>query len=89
MDRPNLELATLFEKYKGHLPTIIPEQHKVINAITNCRTEALGGHLLKCNSCEYKKNAYNSCRNRHCPKCQFLAKAKWIEKRKQAIKLPH
>jgi len=57
------------------------EQWKVANAIINCRTEALGGHLYKCNDCSFEQPRYNSCRNRHCPKCQQGATSKWLEKR--------
>lgn len=51
---------------------------KAYYAIRNCRTEFLGGHIDKCNQCGLEKNSYNSCRNRHCPKCQFLRKEKWL-----------
>lgn len=85
MEKPQLELAELFDKFDHLLDTILPDQYKVINAIKNCRTSALGGHVLTCNECNYHKNAYNSCRNRHCPKCQFLAKIKWIERRKEDL----
>jgi hypothetical protein len=54
---------------------------KVINALQNCRTSALGGHSYKCDTCDYSKNAYNSCRDRHCPKCQSLARLKWVQAR--------
>lgn len=57
-------------------------QHKVINAITNCRTSRLGGHLDECPACGYQKPSYNSCRNRHCPKCQSFSKERWIEAQK-------
>ena len=57
-------------------------QHKAMNGITNCRTATLGGHVDTCQSCGYSKPSYNSCRNRHCPKCQSLAKEKWIEQQK-------
>ncbi len=79
--RPSIEIADLFERYEDLLGPLLPEQHKVIRAIKNCRTGALGGHRLECNTCEYEKNAYNSCRNRHCPKCGFTAKTRWIENR--------
>jgi len=78
---PTLEISEIFKQYRCLLKGLLPEQEKVVQAIVNCRTEVLGGHQLKCNDCEFSKNAYNSCRNRHCPKCQFLAKTKWIEKR--------
>jgi len=58
------------------------EQHKAMNAIMNCRTGRLGGHLDMCPECGHTKPSYNSCRNRHCPKCQTLAKEKWIDNQK-------
>ncbi len=54
---------------------------KVINALKNCRTSALGGHSYKCDTCDYNKNVYNSCRDRHCPKCQGLTRAEWLADR--------
>jgi hypothetical protein len=55
-------------------------EHKVIRAVKVCRTEELGGHLYRCDACDFERPVYNSCRNRHCPKCQSLAKARWLEK---------
>ena len=57
------------------------EQIKVINRIITCRTAALGGHVDVCPDCDYQQNSYNSCRNRHCPKCQTMTKEKWLDKR--------
>lgn len=57
-------------------------QHKAMNAILDCRTSRLGGHMDQCPDCGYKKPAYNSCRNRHCPKCQTLSKERWIDAQK-------
>lgn len=72
------------EAYRdSYVPT--PEQRKVMTAIERCRTAALGGHLDVCTRCGHQAPAYNSCRNRHCPKCQSLAQAKWIEQRRQRI----
>jgi predicted Zn-ribbon and HTH transcriptional regulator len=66
----------------------LPLSHlKVLRAIETCRTSALGGHRERCASCGHERYAYNSCRNRHCPKCQALAKAQWLEAR-QAELLP-
>lgn len=66
------------------------EQWKVINAIINCRTSSLGGHLYKCNDCSKEIPSYNSCRNRHCPKCQGNSSAKWLEKRsKELLPVPY
>jgi hypothetical protein len=55
-------------------------EQKVMRAVSVCRTQELGGHLKKCDTCGFEHPTYNSCRNRHCPKCQSLAKAKWLEK---------
>src|SRR5260370_30047873 len=52
-----------------------------MTAIELCRTAALGGHLEECDACGHQRIAYNSCRNRHCPKCQSLAQATWLERR--------
>jgi hypothetical protein len=59
--------------------------HKAMNSIERCRTSALGGHVDKCDECGYTQISYNSCRNRHCPKCQMLAKERWIEARKEEL----
>ena len=83
--RPRPEVADVFREYgeafrRGRrLP---PSVLKIMRAIEVCRTAALGGHLDRCDSCGYERPAYNSCRNRHCPKCQALAKAGWLEARK-------
>ena len=86
----NPELADIFraygESYRQTHP-LLRSQLKVMRAIETCRTAALGGHLQQCDSCGYQRPAYNSCRNRHCPKCGSLAKAQWLEDR-QADLLP-
>jgi len=84
------ELADIFrafgESYRQAHP--LPRtQLKVMRAIESCRTAALGGHLQQCDRCGYQQPAYNSCRNRHCPKCGSLTKAQWLEER-QADLLP-
>ena len=82
--RPRWEVADVMrlhgEAYcRAHPP---PLSHlKIMRAISVCRTPALGGHLGRCGSCGFERNAYNSCRNRHCPKCQALVKARWLEAR--------
>jgi hypothetical protein len=64
----------------------LPRSHRrVMEAIEDCRTSALGGHKDKCDRCDHVEFFYNSCRNRHCPKCQFLRKEKWIEARKDDL----
>lgn len=85
MPRPALELADIFREHgpayrqSRSLPR---DQLRVMRAIEICRTAALGGHLEKCSDCSHTRNSYNSCRNRHCPKCQSLARAEWVESRK-------
>jgi hypothetical protein len=79
------ELADIFRAYGEAYRQAHPlprAQLKVMRAIESCRTAALGGHLQQCDSCGYQQPAYNSCRNRHCPKCGSLAKAQWLEDRK-------
>ena len=86
--RSGVELADIFraygEAYRRDHP--LPVSHlKVIEAVQRCHTAALGGHLERCDSCGFERPAYNSCRNRHCPKCQSLAKLKWLEKQKSEL----
>lgn len=76
-----LELADIFRQFGHELPSLIVEQAKVVRDITSCRTEALGGHLHQCDHCGHQHEVYNSCGNRHCPKCQNLAEARWLEAR--------
>jgi len=82
------DVAEIFERFGSSyrknykLPIQI---HKVMNAIERCRTAALGGHVEKCNNCGYIRVFYNSCRNRHCPKCQGLAKEKWLLARERDL----
>jgi hypothetical protein len=58
---------------------------KAMSAIEHCRTSVLGGHMDKCDECGYSHISYNSCRNRHCPKCQTLTKERWIEAREDDL----
>jgi hypothetical protein len=90
--RPSLEVADIFRQHgpawraaqRGHLSL---GQLKVMSAIEQCRTCALGGHVLRCDGCGTDQLAYNSCRNRHCPKCQSSAAKRWLDAR-QADLLP-
>jgi len=92
MGRLALEVADIF---RAHGPAWRDAQHdhlslgqlKVMSAIEQCRTSTLGGHVLCCPACEHEEIAYNSCRNRHCPKCQASAAKRWLEAR-QADLLP-
>ena len=77
------ELADIFRQYgQSYAKThrLSAAQQKVMRAVETCRTAELGGHLKQCDTCGFEHPTYNSCRNRHCPKCQSLAKAKWLEK---------
>jgi len=84
LSRPVYELADIFRQYgeqyrkTRRLPF---EQLRVMRAIQLCRTSALGGHAEKCGQCSYARNSYNSCRNRHCPKCQGSDRIQWLESR--------
>jgi hypothetical protein len=90
VSRPALELADIFrahgpawrEANAGHVSL---EQLKVMSAIEGCRTAALGGHVLRCDKCEHIQIAYNSCRNRHCPKCQGAAAREWLADREAEL----
>jgi hypothetical protein len=87
-----LEVADIF---RAHGPAFRATQRshlnlgqlKVMTAIEQCRTAALGGHVLRCPDCQHDQVSYNSCRNRHCPKCQAVAAKRWLEAR-QADLLP-
>ena len=92
MERPRLEVADVFRRYgsayrQQQAGSLSRGQRRVMSALELCRTAALGGHLEQCDSCGHQRPAYNSCRNRHCPKCQSLARARWLEDR-QAELLP-
>ena len=87
-----LEMADIFRQcgpaYRTqHAATLSRGQRRVMSAIEQCRTAALGGHVEQCDACGHQRIAYNSCRNRHCPKCQSLARAQWLSDR-QAELLP-
>src|SRR5262245_8192436 len=84
MSESKLELADIFREYgPAYRQThkLSREQLCAMRAIEICRTARLGGHADKCDSCGNIRISYNSCRNRHCPKCQSLAKAEWLEER--------
>ena len=86
MGRPRLEVADVFRRYgedyrQRYGSSMSAGQLRVMRAIEVCRTPALGGHVEQCDHCEHQVISYNSCRNRHCPKCQNLDKALWREER--------
>src|SRR5437763_9935563 len=90
MPHPALEVADIFRDHgsawrsanAGHLSL---DQLKVMSAIERCRTAALGGHVLRCENCSHTAISYNSCRNRHCPKCQGAATRDWLAQRGRAV----
>jgi hypothetical protein len=78
MTRPRLEVADVFRRHaepflERYGDGLSHEQRRVLRDITACRTAALGGHVEECDRCGHRQVAYNSCRNRHCPKCQAIA----------------
>ena len=88
--RLRFEVADIVRAYgpeylRTHPTTV--EQHQVLRALARCRTAALGGHVEQCERCAYRRIAYNSCRNRHCPKCQGKERAQWLAA-EQALLLP-
>jgi hypothetical protein len=90
-----LEVADVFREHGeefleqwGH--TISPQQRKALHDIGLCRTAALGGHVEECDHCAHRTIAYNSCRNRHCPKCQSSARERWLaERAKELLPVPY
>src|SRR5213596_1938223 len=90
MSRPALEVADIFRDFGAAWRTanagyVSLGQLKVMSAIENCRTAALGGHVMRCEDCAYTTIAYNSCRNRHCPKCQRAAAREWLAEREAEL----
>ena len=90
MDRPKWEVADIFRGYGGeyrekHGASMSTAERRVMSAIELCRTSALGGQIEQCDQCGHRCICYQSCRNRHCPKCQSLARAKWIEDRRHEL----
>lgn len=83
--RPKLELSDIFRQFKPWHEPLKKNEAKVVADVINCRTSVLGGHHLKCSDCDFEQYSYNSCRNRHCPKCQFLTQSKWVEARKAEL----
>jgi hypothetical protein len=86
--RPAFEVADIVRQfaaaYRDARPVPLLHQ-RILHAIATCRTAALGGHIEACNRCDFRRPVYNSCRNRHCPKCQTLARARWLEDRRAEL----
>ena len=76
-----IELADILkEGIKTYPYKLSKEQNKAVKSIISCRTKELGGHIKECTQCGFTQQAYNSCRNRHCPKCQFVKQEQWVDK---------
>lgn len=85
-----LEVADIFRRFgptyrQTHADSLCRGQLRAMSAIELCRTAALGGHVEQCDACGHQRISYNSCRNRHCPKCQSLARAQWLEDRQAEL----
>ncbi len=90
MARPASEIADIFRDHgpawrKANAGHVSLGQLKVMSAIESCRTVALGGHVMRCEDCSHTQIAYNSCRNRHCPKCQGSQALAWMKQRKSEL----
>ena len=86
MIQPRLEVAEVFREFipdflQRYGDMISPDQRRVLWNVARCRTAELGGHIEECDRCGHRRHAYNSCRNRHCPKCQAATRAQWLEDR--------
>src|SRR5882672_9784870 len=86
MIQPRLEVAEVFREFTPAFlhkygETLSPDQRRALWDVARCRTAELGGHVETCDCCGHRQIAYNSCRNRHCPKCQASACARWMAKR--------
>ena len=95
MREHRLEVADVFRQHgeafrKRWGYTLSPQQRKALRDIGACRTAALGGHIEQCDGCPHEVMAYNSCRNRHCPKCQSTARDHWLSERaKELLPVPY
>ena len=88
MPRERLELSDIIRKYGDSFRagrSLTSKQKRVLSALLYCRTERLGYHLDQCPECNHREISYNSCRDRHCPKCQGIARRQWVEKRNSQI----
>ncbi len=90
MARSGPEVADIFRRYgaayrESYGASLCTAQRRVMSAIELCRTAALGGHVERCDRCDHQRICYNSCRDRHCPKCQSLARAQWLEDRRSEL----
>lgn len=85
-----VEVADVFRQYEHRLGPLHRDQRRVVNDIVRCRTAALGGHVTRCDGCADRDQSYNSCRNRHCPKCGYSKTRDWLEARiKELLPVPY
>ena len=91
--RPRWEVADVVRRFGDSYRTerrLPPPHQRVLNNILTCRTAAKGGHMEECDSCHHRRPAYNSCGDRHCPKCGTMAKEKWLaERRAELLPVPY
>jgi hypothetical protein len=83
-----LEVADILRRFGpsyAQTHSVSPFEQRIIDDLITCRTARLGGHLERCLQCGFERQAYNSCRNRHCPKCQTVTKMKWLEARRAEL----
>ena len=89
MSRPAVEVADILhaqgDSFLAQHPWLNVQQRSVLRAIARCRTAALGGHVDRCDACGHQAISYNSCRNRHCPKCQAQARTRWLAAREREL----
>ena len=86
--KPSFEVSDILREYIGQYQDafpLFPEHYKIVHNLLSCRTAELGGHVEKCDHCGTERISYNSCRNRHCPKCQNMPREKWLEARKAEL----
>jgi len=90
MVRPPLEVADIIRRHgedflAAHGKSVTSAHHRILRNLVDCRTSALGGHLDECDTCGHEHPSYNSCRNRHCPKCHASATADWFELHREML----
>ncbi len=90
MNQPRLELADIFRTHQKDFlarwnHVLSRQQRRALRDIRDCRTAVLGGHLHECDRCGHRVILYNSCRNRHCPKCQATTRARWLAQRQTEL----
>ncbi len=87
-DNSRLEVADILRRFGpsyAQTHSVSPFEQRIIDDLTACRTASLGGHIEHCSQCGFTRHAYNSCRNRHCPKCQTVTKMRWVEARRAEL----